>query len=71
MKFNSKISVDSATNGLRELILSQELSAGAPIRQDALSAKLRVSRTPLRQALQTLSEEGLVTQSDYRGARVP
>lgn len=36
----------------------------------ALSAKLRVSRTPLRQALQTLSEEGLVTQSDYRGARV-
>lgn len=70
MKMNVKTSVDLATDGLRDLILSRELVAGEPIRQEALSERLDVSRTPLRQALQILSEEGLVIQTDYRGARV-
>jgi DNA-binding GntR family transcriptional regulator len=55
---------------IRTLILNGTLQPGQPLRQEALSEQLSVSRTPLRHALQSLAEEGLVETIGYKGARV-
>ncbi|GAA3377293.1 GntR family transcriptional regulator [Streptomyces sannanensis] len=52
---------------LRRAITSGELRPGAPIRQDALAARLDVSRVPLREALKILEGEGLVVHRAHRG----
>ena len=46
--------------GVRELIISGELAAGARLQEVALSERLGISRTPLRAALARLAQEGLV-----------
>jgi DNA-binding GntR family transcriptional regulator len=55
---------------LREKIISHEIEAGAPLRQDALANELNVSRIPVREALMQLEAEGLVRFVPYRGAVV-
>ncbi|RPI86467.1 MAG: GntR family transcriptional regulator, partial [Chloroflexi bacterium] len=55
---------------LREMILSGDLQPGQHLVQDELSAALGVSRTPIREALNRLAMEGLVTISTYKGASV-
>ncbi|MGW4049344.1 GntR family transcriptional regulator [Streptomyces sp. NPDC004779] len=52
---------------LRSAITGGELRPGAPIRQDALAARLEVSRVPLREALKALEAEGLVVHHVHRG----
>ncbi|MDT0309569.1 GntR family transcriptional regulator [Streptomyces sp. DSM 44917] len=52
---------------LRRAITSGELRPGAPIRQEALAARLDVSRVPLREALRMLEGEGLVEHRAHRG----
>ncbi len=52
---------------LRGAITSGELRPGTPIRQDALAARLQVSRVPLREALKALEAEGLVVHHVHRG----
>jgi GntR family transcriptional regulator of vanillate catabolism len=49
-----------ALMGVRELIISGELAAGARLQEIALSERLGISRTPLRAALARLAQEGLV-----------
>jgi DNA-binding GntR family transcriptional regulator len=56
--------------GVRQLILSGELSPGERIRQEALAAEYGVSRIPVREALRQLENEGLVTLVPHSGARV-
>lgn len=55
---------------LRELILDGELPHGGVISQVALAHNLGVSRTPLREALRRLQQEGLIEQEPGRRARV-
>ncbi len=55
---------------LEEEILTGKLKDGEQLREVALSARLNVSRTPIRAALHRLSEEGLVELSANRGATV-
>ncbi len=57
-------------DSIRDMILSGEIEEGAPLRQDALAAALRVSRIPVREALRQLEAEGLVTLLAHRGAIV-
>jgi DNA-binding GntR family transcriptional regulator len=45
---------------LRDLIASMRLAPGLALSEKTLAAELRVSRTPVREALIRLSEEGLV-----------
>jgi DNA-binding GntR family transcriptional regulator len=61
---------ESTAVKIRTLILNGTLQPGQPLRQEALSEQLSVSRTPLRHALQSLTEEGLVETTGYKGARV-
>lgn len=49
-----------AVKTLRRKILSGELPPGQRLREIALSEELGMSRTPIREAFQTLSAEGLV-----------
>ncbi|MEU0541739.1 GntR family transcriptional regulator [Nocardia sp. NPDC005978] len=55
---------------LRGLVLSGELAPGAPLSVLALSARLGVSRSPVREAVQQLIYEGLAVNVPHAGARV-
>ena len=59
---------EAATDALRSLILSGDIPGGSPLRQDDLAKRLGVSRTPLREALQRLTVEGLIRMDHHRGA---
>lgn len=55
---------------VRNMILEGELAPGAAISQVKLSAQMGVSRTPLREALRRLQQEGLIEAEPNRRARV-
>jgi DNA-binding GntR family transcriptional regulator len=55
---------------IRERIIHGEIANGERIIENALSEQLRISRTPLREALKLLEAEGLVEISQNKGARV-
>lgn len=58
---------DRLTDVVRDFILSGEISPSVPIRQDALAARLQVSKIPLREALARLEQDGLVVSHPNRG----
>ena len=53
---------------IREKIISHEIGAGEPLRQDALAVQLNVSPIPIREALLQLEAEGLVQFAPHKGA---
>jgi DNA-binding GntR family transcriptional regulator len=55
---------------IRSQILDGRLKPGARLIEDRLSAELGVSRVPVREALRSLSAEGLVRLAPHRGATV-
>ena len=55
---------------LRDSILTGRLRPGQRIDQDALAAELGVSRLPVREALITLDQEGLIQTVPRRGSYV-
>ncbi|MEJ2864447.1 GntR family transcriptional regulator [Actinomycetospora flava] len=62
--------VDELAAVLRERIYSGRYASGARLPQENLAAELGVSRTPLREALRVLEQEGLVRVTPGQGARV-
>lgn len=61
---------DVVFNTLRQAILKGELKPGERLMEIALADKLGVSRTPIREALRKLEQEGLVVMIPRRGAQV-
>ncbi|WP_457633660.1 GntR family transcriptional regulator [Oceanithermus desulfurans] len=61
---------EAAYERLKRRILEGVLRPGARLSEPALAQALGVSRTPVREALQRLSQEGLVELRPGRGARV-
>ncbi|MBI3976616.1 MAG: GntR family transcriptional regulator [Chloroflexi bacterium] len=61
----------AAYERLRDLIERDQLAPGTFWGAGELSARLAVSRTPVREALLQLQEEGFVEIVPFRGARVP
>lgn len=55
---------------LREAIVEGRLAPGEPVVEAQLSRQLGVSRAPLREALRSLENEGLVVSTPWRGALV-
>lgn len=60
----------SVISTLRDQILRGELQPDERLQEMALAEKLQVSRTPIREALRTLAEEGLLIYEPNRGYRV-
>jgi DNA-binding GntR family transcriptional regulator len=55
---------------LEEAIVSGELAPGSVLRQEQLSERFQVSRTPVREALRRLAALGLVSFAPNRSVRV-
>jgi DNA-binding GntR family transcriptional regulator len=55
---------------LRSMILYNQIQPGSWLRQKDISDQFQVSRTPVREAFRTLSQEGLVELVPNYGARV-
>lgn len=62
--------VDELASLLRERIYTGRYPAGTPLPQVQLSVELGVSRTPLREALRVLEQDGLVRLDAGQSARV-
>jgi DNA-binding GntR family transcriptional regulator len=61
---------DSVYGSLKAMIVTGQLSPGARVTENDLAAKLKVSRTPVREALNRLERDGLVTGRPRQGYAV-
>lgn len=61
---------DGAIQEIRRAVARGTLRPGAKLTEVTLSATLGVSRPTVREALNQLAQEGLLTQEPYRGLRV-
>ena len=61
---------EEAADRLRDMILEGELAPGDRIVEQSLCDRLGLSRTPLREAIKTLTAEGLIILQPNRGATV-
>lgn len=55
---------------LRQSIVSNDLTMGSQLVESLLAAQYKVSRTPIREALRRLEQDGLVERSTSGGLRV-
>lgn len=62
--------VEEVYRQLKQRILSAQLKPGTPLQEVALAEELGTSRTPVREALRVLEQEGLVQITSGRGAQV-
>jgi DNA-binding GntR family transcriptional regulator len=60
----------SAADWIAEHIISGDIKPGEKLTETGLAERMGVSRSPVREALQALSREGLITVEPRRGARV-
>jgi DNA-binding GntR family transcriptional regulator len=67
---SDKSAVDALVEAIRNDIMSGVLGPGQRIPQDAYGERLKVSRTPVRVALERLESEGFVKLLPHRGAAV-
>lgn len=61
---------EAVSDALREAILDGLLPPSAWLREDELAAAFDVSRTPVREALRRLSDEGLAVKTAHHGTVV-
>ena len=61
---------DVVFNTLREAILKGDLKPGERLMELQLASKLGVSRTPIREAIRMLEQEGLAVTMPRKGAEV-
>jgi DNA-binding GntR family transcriptional regulator len=61
---------EAAIECLRDMIVEGDLAAGERLNEAKLAERLQVSRTPIREAIKLLANEGLVDLLPGRGARV-
>src|SRR5215210_19437 len=59
-----------AARRIRDAILAGRLEPDQPLREEDLARQLGISRTPIREALLLLQNEGLVETVPNRGATV-
>jgi len=69
-KTNDKSSWLRAYNWVKDAIESGELEMGSPLPENYLAEKISVSRTPVREALRFLEQDGFVTIVPTKGAFV-
>jgi DNA-binding GntR family transcriptional regulator len=63
-------STDAVADALREAILDGAIAPGTWLREDTIARELGVSRTPVREALRRVADEGLVSKTAHSGSIV-
>ena len=63
--FNSKV-----YKTIKNMIIKQEIKYGEIISEDHLAKKLKVSRTPIREALNKLSQQGIIDNIPNRSKKI-
>ena len=71
MKSKDRDLTGEACHDIKQMILRYDLRPGQKLEHQALSDRLGVSRTPVREALGRLTEEGFVVRFPHRGYFVP
>jgi DNA-binding GntR family transcriptional regulator len=61
---------NKAYQHLKEAIIQGSLPPGTPLQEGQLTKSMNISRTPLREALNRLKAEGLVSSAPHKGAWV-
>lgn len=61
---------DAVSDALREAILDGALPPSTWLREDDIASTLQVSRTPVREALRRLADEGLAVKTAHHGTMV-
>lgn len=61
---------DRVAEAVRQLLFAGELAPGEPLREIALAESFSVARSTVREALQVLTGEGLLTRLPHRGVTV-
>ncbi|WP_462402201.1 GntR family transcriptional regulator [Pseudomonas sp. Marseille-QA0332] len=69
-KYSRHSTASQVADHLREAIVFGDLMMGTPLSEAQLADQLGVSRTPVREALRELAQEGLVKLRPYLGASV-
>src|SRR6188472_796332 len=59
---------EQVAHRLRQMLVENRIAPGAKLNERELAEQLRVSRTPLREAIKLLAAEGLVDLLPNRGA---
>jgi DNA-binding GntR family transcriptional regulator len=67
---NDAALTERVADAIHARVISGELPAGSWLRQSQLAEEFDVSRTPIRAALQALSERGVLELIPNRGARI-
>jgi DNA-binding GntR family transcriptional regulator len=67
---NARVLADWVTTSLREAILNGYFEPGEKLDQDQIAEELKVSRTPIREALSRLESEGFIDVRPHRGAYI-
>lgn len=70
LKLHRESTPQRVAGALRDLILDGDLPAGAFLKETTVAEQLDVSRNTVREAVQILISDGLVTRSAHRGAQV-
>lgn len=63
-------SADVIYGALRDAIIRGEIGEGEALRQDTIAQMFRISRIPVREAMQRLEAQGLVVSERHKGAVV-
>ncbi len=61
---------ERAYSAIKEAILSLKLKPGTLLLEDEVAEQLRISKTPVRDAIQELEHDGLVARIPYKGTYV-
>jgi DNA-binding GntR family transcriptional regulator len=64
---NNSVLTDYAYTEILQMILSSDIKPGTRIREDLLAAQLGISRTPIREAVNRLTQNGFVTAVKRKG----
>ena len=70
MPIQYKTVSDSVYDWIKEAIIQGEFQPGEHLAQERITERLGVSRTPVRDAMKRLEEEGLVVVKPHCGAVV-
>ena len=70
MDFKKQTYAIQVSQFIRKMIQEGKLSPGAPVKENDLATFLNISRAPIREALQILTQDGLIVSDPQKGKTI-